>query len=134
MTNHGREKRELREQSSPRQLYYLYINVKVCTCQLEVGIPSRAGKGEQMWSGGEAVMAGQRGLPVVGRTCFHSREASVCPTVRYKPFRQLSSLALGLWRREAPDWWLRPVIYNTSDSSSPLIKHAVGHERHICLF
>lgn len=41
---------------------------------------------------------------------------------------------LGLWRREAPDWWLRPMIYNTSDSSNPLIKHAVGHERHICLF
>lgn len=39
-------------------------------------------------------MAGQKGLPVVGRTCFYSREVSMCPMVRYKPFRQLSSLAL----------------------------------------
>lgn len=57
-------------------------------------MPSRAGKGDKMCSGGEAAMAGQRGLPVVGRTCFYSREVSMCPVVRYKPFRQLSSLAL----------------------------------------
>lgn len=108
--------------------------MKFCTCQLEVCMPLQSRQREQMWSGGEAVMAGQRGLSVSGRTCSCSREVSTCPTVRYKAFRQLSSLALGLWRREAPDWWLRPMIYNTSDSSSPLIKHAVGQERHICLF
>lgn len=79
-------------------------------------------------------MTGQRGLPLARRTCSESREVSTCPTDPYELLRQLISLALGPWRREAADWWLCPVIYNTSDSSSPLIKHAVGHERHICLF
>lgn len=94
----GKEVIKVAEQ--PMLIVLSIINVKDCKCQLEVCLPSRAGKEEQMWLGGEAGMAGQRGLPMAGRTCSYSREVAVCPTVYYKPLRQLSSLALGLWRRE----------------------------------
>lgn len=83
------------------ELYYLYINVKVCMCQLEAHVHARAGKGEQLWSGGEAVMAEQRGLPVVRRTCSYSREGVTCPVVRYEPFR-MKLTCLGSLEERSP--------------------------------